>query len=141
MLAAGLAAGLVVGTVGLALPAGAAEPVHADDSGFLEAPAPLFSPGDLAFDFATCPTPPATQGVDVWVYDLPAQVAVAGAPVTVTGTDAAGAVDLTGYVYADDCTYLRAESAASPTSGLAFALKETDRFLAVTTSTGVGTAL
>lgn len=140
-LGAGLAASLVLGTVGLALPAGAVEPVHTDDSGSLEVPAPAFSAGDLAFDFASCPEPPETQGFDVWVYELPAEVAVATAPVTVTGTDAAGAVDLTGYVYADDCSYLRVESAASPTSGLAFALQETDRFLAVTTSDGFDTAL
>jgi subtilisin family serine protease len=140
-LGAGLAASLVLGTVGLALPAGAAEPVHTDDTGSLEVPAPAFSPGDLAFDFASCPAPPETQGVDVWVYELPVEVAVAGAPLTVAGTDAAGPVDLTGYVYADDCSYLRMESAASSTSGLAFPLQETDRFLAVTTSNGVDTAL
>jgi subtilisin family serine protease len=141
VLGAGLAASLVLGTVGLALPAGAVEPAYTDDSGTIEVPAPAFSAGDLAFDFVTCPAPPETQGLDVWVYELPAAVAVAGAPVTVTGTDGGGDVDLTGYVYADDCRYLRAEQAASPTSGLAFLLQETDRFLAVTTSNGVGTAL
>ncbi|TAL13193.1 MAG: hypothetical protein EPN99_15800 [Frankiales bacterium] len=135
---AGLAAALVLG-VGAALPSLAAEPaVYSDDSGFIELPAPLASTSDYAFDFLTCPEAPPNQGVDAWVYALPEEVALGGAPVTVTGTDAAGTTDITAFVYDDDCTYDRV---VSSDAALTFPLEDDDRYIAVTTAVGMGTAL
>ena len=137
VLRAALAATVLAG-VGLALPSSAADAYTAE--GFLEVPTPL-SPGDTAFDLATCPELPPTQGVDVYVFDLPAAAAVEGAATTVTGTDAAGPVDLYAYVYKADCTYDRTVQAASPEVGLVFPLEAGDRFVSVGTPTGLGTAL
>ena len=139
---AGLAAALVLG-VGAALPSLAAEhagegAVYTDDSGFIELPAPLASTSDYTFDFMTCPEAPPNQGIDAWVYALPEEVALGGAPVTITGTDSAGTTGITAYVYDDDCTYDRV---VSSDAALTFALEDNDRYLAATTAAGVGTAL
>ncbi len=136
----GLAASLVLGVVA-ALPGLAAEAAYTDTSGRLEVPAAGVASGDLVYDFATCPAPPPTQGVDVWAYELPADVALPGAPLAVTGTDAAGAVDLFAYVYKADCTYDRLVESATPEEGVAFPLADGDRYLTVATPTGAGTDL
>jgi hypothetical protein len=86
VLRAGLAATLVLG-VAAALPSLAADAAYTDDAGFIELPAPLASASDYTFDFASCPDAPPNQGVDAWVYALPEEVALGGAPVTITGTD------------------------------------------------------
>ena len=129
----GLATALVLG-VAAALPSSAAAG-YTDDTGFLELPGPFLAGTDMAFDFLTCPDAPPTQGVDAWAYTLPEQVAVAGAPVTITGKGLLGAANLRAYVYDDDCGYLRFETSTG-TAPLAFALQETDRYLVVTTITG-----
>ena len=80
---------------------------------------------DTEFGVTTCPALPASQGVDGWVFALPA-AAAAGDVVSVTGTSTAPFI-LATYVYKSDCTYDRAV-----TSGLnALALHAGDRFLSV----------
>ena len=94
------------------------------------------SPGGLGVtdtEFAlTCPNAPASQGVDGWVFTLPA-AAAAGDTVSVTGSSDAP-FSLAAYVYKADCTYDRAE-----TAGLSnVTLEAGDRFLSVYVYLGVG---
>jgi subtilisin family serine protease len=69
-----------------------------------------------------CPSAPASQGVDGWVFTLPA-AATAGQTVTLTGTSAAP-FTLATYVYKDDCTYSRFETVLTP-----LVLQAGDRYL------------
>jgi len=69
-----------------------------------------------------CPSAPATQGVDGWVFTLPAP-ATAGQTVTLTGSSAAP-FTLATYVYKDDCTYSRFETVLTP-----LVLQAGDRYL------------
>lgn len=71
-----------------------------------------------------CPAAPATQGVDGWVFTLPAP-ATAGQTVTITGASAAP-FTLATYVYKDDCAYSRFDSVLTP-----LALQAGDRYLSV----------
>ena len=135
-LRAGLAASLVLG-VAAALPS-SADAAYVDDSGSLTTPAPLLAPGNFAF-IGTCPQLPPDQGVDIWVYALPEEVAVEGAVATVTGTDVTGPVQVTAAVFADDCGFERYEN--GPATGNTFPLGATDRYLAVSTDLGAVTKL
>ena len=83
----------------------------------------------------TCPNAPASQGVDGHVFTLPA-AAAAGDTVSITGTSAAPFV-LAAYVYKNDCSYSRAE-----TAGLnPLTLQAGDRHLSVYAPIGANIAL
>lgn len=79
----------------------------------------------------TCATP-ATQGVDGWVFTLPA-AASAGDTISVTGSSV-GPFSLAAYVYKNDCSYDRAE-----TGGLSnVTLEAGDRYILVYVYLGAG---
>ena len=80
--------------VGFALPSGAAEAPYTD-SGTATAPAPTLGVTDFTF-FQSCPESPA-QGVDGWVFTLPAGYAGGRAVVTADGAE------VSAYTYTDDC--------------------------------------
>ncbi len=136
---AGLAAALVLG-VGAALPSFAADAVYTDDTGSLTAPAPLLAPGNFAF-IGTCPEIPPDQGVDIWVYALPEEVAVEGAAVTITGTAIDGPAAVTAAVFTDECGFDRYEYGDTITSPTEFLLGPADRYLAVSSDLGAVTQL
>jgi hypothetical protein len=119
---AAVSAGLVAATV--LIPATPAAAYTATGTILKAAPGGL-SATDTEFGVGSCPAAPASQGVDGWVFTLPAPAA-AGDKVSVTGTSAAPFV-LASYVYKNDCTYSRAE-----TSGLnPLTLQAGDRYLSV----------
>ena len=120
---------LAAGVVLPALPSAAAEPYTA--TGSLLAASPGSPATDLEF-IATCPEMPSLQGTDAYVFALPADLAVTGAPVAVKASPAG--YNLSAFVYNADCTYDRLES-PTPATDLAFALAEDDRFVSVYTTT------
>lgn len=80
----------------------------------------------------SCPAPPKTQGVDGWVFTLPAP-ASAGETFSVTGSSP-GPFSLAAYIYKDNCDYDRAE-----TGGLSsVTLEAGDRFVSVYVYLGAG---
>lgn len=119
--------GLAAATVILpqAAPASAA-------TGTILKPAP-FGLGVTDTEFQlSCPTAPTTQGVDGWVFTLPAPAA-AGDTFSVTGSSP-GPFSLAAYIYKDDCTFDRAE-----TAGLSnVTLEADDRYVSVYVYLGVG---
>ncbi len=118
---------LVVGVVGTLPSAAAAEPYT--DSGLAAFPSPVgFGATDLGFSL-TCPDADA-QGLDGYVFTLPAAIAVAGAAVVITA-DSGGPTDVSAYSYDDGCGFLDSHSSAD---ALSFSLGETDRYLSVYTT-------
>jgi serine protease len=94
------------------------------DQGTATLPSPVgFGATDLAFT-TSCPDPGPTQGLDGWVFALPA--GLAGGTATITGS---GDADVAAYVYDDACTYLRSET--DTTTALELTLGATDRYLSV----------
>jgi len=116
-----LAAALGIGGL-TALPSSAAAEHRAQGTASLPAPTGLGAT-DLAFT-ETCPDPGPAQGVDGWVFALPA--GFAGGTATVTGS---GGADVATHVYDDTCTYLRTET--DPTPAVSFTPGATDRYLSV----------
>ena len=129
--------GAVVVAPLLATPASAATYTA---SGSVLKPAPGGNPATDAEFSLRCPTMPSQQGVDAYVFKLPAAYAVAGTTVTVTGTDTLGLHDLAAYVYKADCTYDRVVSDAASRE-LTIALANGDTFLSVYSVTGNSVAL
>jgi subtilisin family serine protease len=118
-----------------------ATPAHAyAASGTITHPLPAGNGStDLEFSL-TCPTAPSTQGVNGWVFALPASVQVAGTVVGLTGSDAQGLHDLVTYVYKDDCSYSRVVS-DSGSKDLYVTLEAGDAYLSVFTANGVNTTV
>jgi serine protease len=105
-------------------------------SGSILKPSPGGNPAtDAEFSLRTCPAMPSQQGLDAYVFRLPAEYAVAGTTVSLKGTDSLGLHDLVAYVYKADCTYDRVVSDASSRE-LTIALANGDTFLSVFTATG-----
>jgi serine protease len=103
-------------------------------TGTITAPAPAGNgTTDLEFSL-TCPTAPASQGANGWVFTLPPSAAVAGNVVGLVGHDAQGLHDLSAYVYKSDCTYSRVESGAG--ADLYVTLQAGDTYLSVFTANG-----
>jgi serine protease len=128
-------AGLLIAGVVAAVPSVAA--ADYTDAGTASAPSPVgFGATDLAFT-TSCPDPGPAQGLDGWVFALPADVAVAGTVVSVSGTSADAPVDVSAYVYDDDCGFLRSETSDG---ALQVTLADTDRYLSVYTTTGSDTS-
>ena len=121
----------------LATPASAASYTA---SGSLLKPAPGGNPATDAEFSLRCPTMPTQQSLDAHVFRLPAEYAVAGTTVSVTGTDSMGLHDLAAYVYKADCTYDRVVSDAASRE-LTVALAAGDTFLSVYSVTGSSIAL
>jgi len=121
----------------LATPAGAATYTA---SGTLLKPAPGGNPATDAEFTLRCPGMPTQQGVDAFVFRLPAEYAVSGTTVTVTGTDSLGLHDLSAYVYKADCTYDRVVTDATSRE-LSIPLANGDTFLSVYTALGTQVAL
>ena len=118
---------LVVGVVGALPSAAAAEPYT--DSGAAAFPSPVgFGATDLGFSL-TCPDADA-QGLDGYVFTLPASVAVAGATAVITA-DSGGPTDVSAYTYDDGCGYLDSYSSGD---ALTIVLGATDRYLSVYTT-------
>lgn len=110
----------------------ASTPSHAaTSSGTITAPAPAGNgTTDLEFSL-TCATP-KTQGVNGWVFTIPAGTPD-GTIVGVTGSDANGLYDLSAYVYKSGCVYDRVESAGKD---LYFATQTGDTYVSVFTTNG-----
>jgi hypothetical protein len=81
----------------------------------------------------TCPDAPTTQGVDGWVFTLPA--GSGGLTATLTSTPRTATHDFTAYVYNADCSFDRTVDDTSSTD-LAFLLDSNDGFASVITTTG-----
>ncbi|MDQ1712992.1 MAG: hypothetical protein QOE45_2442 [Frankiaceae bacterium] len=113
-----------------------ATPAHAfAASGTITHPLPAGNGStDLEFSL-TCPTAPTTQGVNGWVFAIPAAEQVAGNLVGVTGSDSQNLHDLVAYVYKADCSYSRVVS--DPSKDLYVTLEAGDAFLSVFTANGV----
>jgi subtilisin family serine protease len=128
------AASLLLAGLVAAVPSSAAATYTSEGSA--SAPSPVgFGATDLAFTTA-CPDAGPAQGVDGWVFALPADVAVAGTAVTLTGTSDGAGTDVSAYVYDDACGFLRSETSEG---ALTVTLADTDRYLSVYTTTGTDT--
>lgn len=104
-------------------------------SGTIAHPTPIGN-GSTDLEFALkCPAMPLTQGVNGYVFDLPAAVATAGTVVGLVGSDAQNLYDISAYVYKDDCTYSRVEN--GPAKDLYVTLAAGDKYLSVFTANGV----
>jgi putative nucleotidyltransferase with HDIG domain len=83
--------------------------------------------------------PSASQGLDAWVFELPSDAPGAGAPVTVTGSDLLGLHNLSASFVGADCTELgRLDTPAADEAGV---LPAGTRYVVVSDSTGLGTAI
>ncbi|HEV2890143.1 MAG TPA: S8 family serine peptidase [Frankiaceae bacterium] len=121
----------------LATPAGAAT---YRATGSLLKPAPGGNPATDAEFGLRCPSLPSQQGVDAYVFRVPAEYAVAGTTVKVTPSDALGVADLAAYVYKADCTYSRVVTDATST-GLTIPLQSGDTWFSVYSVLGTQVAL
>jgi hypothetical protein len=83
--------------------------------------------------------PSATQGLDAWVFELPADAPGAGAPVTVSGSDLLGLHNLAATFFAADCTVVgQLDTAAADEAGV---LPAGTKYVAVSDRSGLGTAV
>ena len=125
------AGGLAAATILVPVTAGTALAYSA--TGTIKAPAPIGNHStDLEFSLRTCPNMPLTQGVNGWVFALPAP-ASAGDTVSVHGADSTGLYDLAAYVYKSNCDYDRVETAGK---NLSLTLAANDQFISVFTTNG-----
>jgi hypothetical protein len=112
-------------------------------------PAPLFSgrgqlllPNLLGLTLAGMQAgcgAPASQGVDAVVFDLPPAARVAGAPVSVTGSDLLGLHNLDAGFYSENCELVG--RLAGPAADEDGPLPAGTRFVVVTDRLGIGTAV
>jgi serine protease len=130
---------VLAGTVAVALAASVAAVVAAAPSG---AATPYTATGTLQHastgigvtdtEFVTsCPSMPATQGQDGWVFDLPANIVVAGAHVAVAGAPATYV--LAAYLYDGSC--LNTRSLNGTAGAFATDLASGERYVSVYTTT------
>lgn len=83
--------------------------------------------------------PSATQGLDAWVFELPADGPAAGAPVKATGSDLLGLHNLTVTFLSQDCRVVgRLDTPAADEAGV---LPAGTRFAVVSDRLGIGTAV
>ncbi|HVF04159.1 MAG TPA: S8 family serine peptidase [Frankiaceae bacterium] len=102
-------------------------------TGTISHPAPAGNHStDIEFGL-TCPSLPSTNGVNGYVFALPAPAA-AGDTASVHGSDTNSLYDLAAYVYKSDCTYDRVETAGKD---LGLTLEADDQFISVFTTNGV----
>ncbi len=107
-------------------------------SGTITHPEPAGN-GSTDLEFALrCPTPPATQGVNGYVFTLPASVATAGTIVGITGSDANNLYDLAAYVYDSGCNYNRVETVGRD---LYITLLAGDKYISVFATNGVNVSV
>ena len=127
----------VAGLAGATLLAPAAPAAAHTESGTISHPAPIGNHStDIEFGL-TCPDLPSTQGLNGWVFELPAPAA-AGDTVSVHGADALGVYDLAAYVYDSACAYQRVETAGK---NLSLTLDAGDQFISVFTTNGTDVAV
>jgi hypothetical protein len=81
----------------------------------------------------TCAAPPVTQGVDAWVFPLPASAA--GSTVSIANVPAAQLHDFHAAVYASDCTLLRTLNDTT-SFDLSFTAGSADAYVSVWSVTG-----
>ena len=83
--------------------------------------------------------PSATQGLDAWVFELPATAPGAGAPVKVSGSDLLGLHNLAATFVGADCSVLgQLDTAAADEAGV---LPAGTRYVIVSDRSGLGTAV
>jgi hypothetical protein len=83
--------------------------------------------------------PTATQGLDAWVFELPATAPGAGAPVTVSGSDLLGLHNLAATFVGADCQVLgQLDTAAADEAGV---LPAGTKYVVVSDRSGLGTAV
>jgi putative nucleotidyltransferase with HDIG domain len=83
--------------------------------------------------------PSATQGLDAWVFELPAGAPGAGAPVKVTGSDLLGLHNLSVSFVSGDCRVVgQLDTPAADEAGV---LPAGTRYVIVSDRTGLGTAI
>jgi hypothetical protein len=83
--------------------------------------------------------PSASQGLDAWVFELPANGPGAGAPVKVTGSDLLGLHNLAVRFVSQDCTLLgQLDTAAADEAGV---LPAGTRYVVVSDRLGIATAI
>ncbi len=83
--------------------------------------------------------PSASQGLDAWVFALPADAPGAGSPVKVTGSDLLGLHNLAVRFVAEDCTELgRLDTEAADETGV---LPAGTRYVVVSDRLGIGTQI
>jgi hypothetical protein len=83
--------------------------------------------------------PTASQGLDAWVFELPADFPAAGAPVKVTGSDLLGLHNLTAQFVSEDCTLLgELNTVAADEAGV---LPAGTRYVVVSDRLGIGTSI
>ncbi len=89
---------------------------------------------DLHFSFQ-CPDLPASQGVDGWIYALPAAAQGAGTTIDLTTYPSTATHDFDAFVYNSDCSFDRTESSSTSTD-LSITLDSDDAFVSVFSETG-----
>jgi putative nucleotidyltransferase with HDIG domain len=83
--------------------------------------------------------PSATQGLDAWVFELPADAPGAGAPVTATGSDLLGLHNLTVTFFDSNCSVVgQLDTPAADETGV---LPAGTRYVVVTDRIGLGTSI
>jgi subtilisin family serine protease len=114
-----------------------AQATHTDE-GFIEYPNAGVAAARTEF-IANCPAMPESQGVDAWIFDLPAGIP-AGSVATISGQNATGDHDLTGSVFLEDCAF-DAHYSDAQSQDVEIVLPEAAGFIAVVTAAGLDTTV